>query len=69
MIERKTIYAFGDWIIAELGDCYTRGKIKGKEMGLSEEEIRKVYLTAFELLGEKSALSLRTLNQTVARKK
>ena len=69
MEQRKPIYEFGEWIVKEQGELVAKTKIKGKEMGISDEEIRKTLLIAFQTLGEQAALSIKSLNQRIARRK
>ncbi len=68
MAQRKKQYEFGNLVVKRLGELVGEMKQIGLANGLKEEEIKVVWLTTFEILARKSAISVAKLSQGVRRK-
>jgi hypothetical protein len=67
-MERKPIYEFGEWIVKRQGELAGKARVEGERLGLTPTEIRKTLLIAFQTLGETAGISIRQLNQRIARR-
>ncbi|MEK7578142.1 MAG: hypothetical protein AAB456_00255 [Patescibacteria group bacterium] len=65
----KPLYDFGQLVISRLGDLVGEMKEVGHlNYGLSGDEIKQVWRTAFEILGKTSAISRQKLSQNLKQK-
>jgi len=67
-MERKPMFEFAEWVVEQQGKLVKEARQKGKELGLSELDVRVTLLTAFQTLGETSGLTLRGLSQRIRHK-
>jgi hypothetical protein len=68
-MDKQKVYAFSNLFVKRLGEFVSELHKLANANGLRDEEFKKVAKTTFEILGRKEAISVASLNQTIARRK
>ena len=55
---KKELKDFSQWFIDKQAELITQARSKGEKLGLSQDEVKKVLLFSFEILGDKSHRNL-----------
>lgn len=64
----KQLYDFADECVERLGNLVGEMRKKGHEIGLTEEQTKKVWLTCFEVLEKKHKISRQMMSQNLKKK-
>ena len=67
-MDNKELYNYAELCVARLGELVGELRKHGKDIGLTEAQTRKVWLTAFEVLNEKHRISRQLMSQNLRRK-
>ena len=67
-MNKKLIYDYADQCVKQLGTLVGEMRKKGKEIGLTDEQTRDVWLTCFEVLERKHEISRRLMSHNLRRK-
>lgn len=68
-MKRKPIYEFSEWWVKELGEAVGKAKQEGAIRSLTDEEVKKVLQTTFNILGKYAKISLHTVNVQLGKQK
>ena len=66
-MQQKQLYDFADECVARLGELVGEMRKKGHEIGLTEAQTRKVWITCFQVLNKKARLSRQLMSQNLRR--
>ena len=67
-MRKKLIFDYANECVVELGTLVGKMRAKGLEIGLTEAETRKVWLTCFDVLESKHRISRELMSQNLRRK-
>ena len=67
-MNQKLLYDFAETCVEKLGTLVGEMRKQGSEIGLTEEQTRKVWTTAFEVLARKHKISRRLMSQNLKQK-
>jgi hypothetical protein len=68
-MNQKALYDFAERCVARLGELVGKMKEEGRDRGFTDEQIRKIWITAFEVLSQKQCISRQRMSQNLHKKK
>ena len=66
-MQQKQLYDFADECVTRLGELVGEMRKKGHEIGLTEAQTKKVWVTCFEVLNAKQRISRQLMSQNLKR--
>lgn len=67
-MDNKELYNYAELCVTRLGKLVGELRQHGKDIGLTEAQTKKVWVTAFEVLNEKQRISRQLMSQNLRRK-
>ncbi|KKR09571.1 MAG: hypothetical protein UT43_C0017G0022 [Parcubacteria group bacterium GW2011_GWC1_39_29] len=64
----KKLYDYATECITELGNLVGKMRKKGEDIGLTESQTKKVWVTAFDVLAKKQKISRQIMSQNLSKK-